>query len=174
MLLCSAECNNYLLYLKYIYLQSIYNKILYLVGEYDSLFIFLRSTRNTTPTTTAAITSSRTPITAPAIAPPLTAGGGQDLYDKSLFKRIDFSSASARCKKAVLLTHLFPVLSGRRHQQNPRCTSTGSYCYIASGKKRESPQIIPPLLVILLSAVPWLVPLRARNQARWYPDQVVN
>ena len=101
------------------------------------MFIFLRSTRNTTPTTTPTITSSRTPITAPAIAPPLTAGGGQDLYDKSLFKRIDFSSASARCKKAVLLTHLFPVLSGRRHQQNPRCTSTGSCCYIANGKERK-------------------------------------
>ena len=124
--------------------------------------LFLRSTRNTTPATPPAIRSSpsRTPITAPAITPPFPAGGGQDLYDKSLFKGIDFSSASARCERAVLLTHLFPVLSGRHHQQNPRCTSTGSYCYIASGEKRESPQIIPPLLVILLSVVPWLVSLK--------------
>ena len=52
----------------------------------------------------------------------------------SLLKKLDFSPV----KMAVLLTHLLVVLSGRRHQQNSHCTSTGSCCCIASGKERET------------------------------------
>ena len=50
--------------------------VLYLAGEYNGFFFFF-NTRNTTPTTPPAIRSSpsKTPITAPAIAPPLPSGG---------------------------------------------------------------------------------------------------